>query len=223
MGEQIPAFDLYRELEVSKDASVGTIEVAWRSLAKRNHPDTGSEPSHPDRMSRLNVAHDWLSDPSRRLEYDRSRSRESGMTAIRRAAETAAPQQAGPSRQRPTDASNVPHEPTASAPVALHQEPKSLQDRIRDLENSPAPMAYVRKQIPLWGFGADILYIVIFAGAAIGIVSEMAAGRRSMSDSIGILVVLLLLVAGGCLLLTWFGYMYRRAFRLQKERRRQDH
>lgn len=84
-------------------------------------------------------------------------------------------------------------------------------------------MAYVRKQIPLWGFGADILYIVIFAGAAIGIVSEMVAGRRSMSDSVGILVVLLLLVAGGCLLLTWFGYMYRRAFRLQRERRRQDH
>lgn len=97
-----------------------------------------------------------------------------------------------------------------------------MQDRIRDLEKSPDPIAHVRSHFPLWGFGAAILYTLIFAGAGLGVVGELAAGRRTFSDTVGILATLILLVVGGCLLLVWFGYMYRLAFRLRNQRGKQD-
>ncbi len=67
--EPIPTFDLYRELEVDRGASTETIDAAWRSLAKRFHPDTHDRVTGP-RMARINTAHDWLSDPLRRARYD---------------------------------------------------------------------------------------------------------------------------------------------------------
>jgi hypothetical protein len=69
-----PDFDLYRELEVDPDASAETIEAAWRSLAKRYHPD--ANPGLGDaRIRRLNDAHDWLIDPALRDRYDSQRHR----------------------------------------------------------------------------------------------------------------------------------------------------
>ena len=67
--DEIPAFDLYAELEVSERASRETIQAAYRSLQLRNHPDrlggdTGA------RAVRLNIARDWLTDPDRRAQYD---------------------------------------------------------------------------------------------------------------------------------------------------------
>jgi DnaJ-class molecular chaperone len=71
MPEPTPEFDLYAELEVSARASTETIEAAWRSLAKRNHPDTvESRESGTARMKRLNQARDWLTDSGRRRRYD---------------------------------------------------------------------------------------------------------------------------------------------------------
>lgn len=69
---QLPTFDLYRELEVHPDASPETIEAAWRSLAKRNHPDANPTIGI-DRIRRMNIAHDWLSDPALRARYDSMR------------------------------------------------------------------------------------------------------------------------------------------------------
>ncbi len=78
MSDQLPQFDLYRELEVDASATTETIEAAWRSLAKRHHPDiTGTAPD-PERIKRLNLAHDWLVDPQLRGRYDESRSRKEG-------------------------------------------------------------------------------------------------------------------------------------------------
>jgi S-DNA-T family DNA segregation ATPase FtsK/SpoIIIE len=74
MPEQLPDFDLYRELEVHEAASVETIEAAWRSLAKRNHPDTAPDRAAAAvRMARLNVARDWLTAPELRARYDAAR------------------------------------------------------------------------------------------------------------------------------------------------------
>lgn len=67
----MPAFDLYRELEVDPQATTETIEAAWRSLVKRFHPDL--QPGRRialEKTRRLNVAHDWLVDPPRRARYD---------------------------------------------------------------------------------------------------------------------------------------------------------
>ena len=69
MAAEIPAFDLYAELEVSERASIETIQAAYRSLQLRNHPDRVG-PEAGDRAVRLNIARDWLTDPERRARYD---------------------------------------------------------------------------------------------------------------------------------------------------------
>lgn len=70
--QTLPADDLYARLEISTDASSEVIEVAWRALLRRHHPDIAG-PSGLERAKRINVAHDWLSDPDLRGRYDRER------------------------------------------------------------------------------------------------------------------------------------------------------
>src|SRR5262245_41739302 len=79
----LPADDLYARLELPVDATPEAVEIAWRALLKRHHPDVAG--SHADDLAkRINVAHDWLSDPELRARYDeerhpgRRRSRGSG-------------------------------------------------------------------------------------------------------------------------------------------------
>jgi curved DNA-binding protein CbpA len=71
----LPTDDLYARLELSLDASPEAIEVAWRALLKRHHPDVaGGSPDADERSKRINVAHDWLSNPELRARYDRERA-----------------------------------------------------------------------------------------------------------------------------------------------------
>ena len=68
----LPADDLYARLEVPVDASPETIEIAWRALLRRHHPDVAG-PDGLATATAINVAHDWLSDPDLRAHYDRER------------------------------------------------------------------------------------------------------------------------------------------------------
>lgn len=68
----LPHDDLYARLELPVDASPEAIEIAWRALLKRHHPDVAG--AHADDIAkRINVAHDWLSDPALRERYDLER------------------------------------------------------------------------------------------------------------------------------------------------------
>jgi hypothetical protein len=68
----LPSDDLYLRLGVPTDASVEAIELAWRGLLRRHHPDVAG-PDGLELAKRINVAHDWLSDPALRARYDRER------------------------------------------------------------------------------------------------------------------------------------------------------
>lgn len=68
----LPPDDLYARLELPIDASFEAVEVAWRALLKRHHPDVAG-PAADGVAKRINVAHDWLSDPELRARYDRER------------------------------------------------------------------------------------------------------------------------------------------------------
>jgi curved DNA-binding protein CbpA len=68
----LPPDDLYARLELPLDASFEAIEIAWRALLKRHHPDVAGAAAD-DVAKRINVAHDWLSDPDLRQRYDRER------------------------------------------------------------------------------------------------------------------------------------------------------
>ena len=76
----LPADDLYARLEVAVDAGPEVIEVAWRSLLRQHHPDVAG-PSGLERSKKINVAHDWLSDPVLRALYDRERGLRSSVRA----------------------------------------------------------------------------------------------------------------------------------------------
>lgn len=68
----LPSDDLYARLGVPIDASVEAIELAWRGLLRRHHPDVAGDEGL-EVAKRVNVAHDWLSDPALRARYDRER------------------------------------------------------------------------------------------------------------------------------------------------------
>ncbi|MEO6208094.1 MAG: J domain-containing protein [Candidatus Limnocylindrales bacterium] len=67
----LPTDDLYGRLGLPADASFEAIEIAWRGLLRRYHPDVAG-PAGLDPAKRINVAHDWLSDPELRAQYDRA-------------------------------------------------------------------------------------------------------------------------------------------------------
>jgi curved DNA-binding protein CbpA len=69
----LPADDLYRRLGVPPDASFEAIELAWRGLLRQHHPDVAGQDGL-ELAKRINVAHDWLSDPDLRRRYDRERA-----------------------------------------------------------------------------------------------------------------------------------------------------
>lgn len=76
----LPSDDIYARLELPADATPEAIEIAWRSLVRRHHPDVAG-PAGLERAKRINVAHDWLSDPQLRARYDRERGLPSSSVA----------------------------------------------------------------------------------------------------------------------------------------------
>jgi curved DNA-binding protein CbpA len=73
----VPSDDLYARLEVDAECSFETIEIAWRALLKRHHPDIAGA-NGLELAKRINVAHDWLADRDLRARYDRERGIRSG-------------------------------------------------------------------------------------------------------------------------------------------------
>jgi molecular chaperone DnaJ len=63
--------DYYQLLQVSPDASAEDVKRAYRKLAREFHPDRNPDPAARERMAEINRAYEVLSDPERRVRYDR--------------------------------------------------------------------------------------------------------------------------------------------------------
>jgi molecular chaperone DnaJ len=66
--------DFYKELGVSSDASAEEIKRAYRKLARDLHPDANpNDLAAEERFKAVSEAHNVLSDPAKRKEYDETR------------------------------------------------------------------------------------------------------------------------------------------------------
>lgn len=65
------ARDYYEVLGVPRSASAEELQRAFRTLARRYHPDVNSDPSAEERFKEINEAYHVLSDPQTRARYDR--------------------------------------------------------------------------------------------------------------------------------------------------------
>jgi molecular chaperone DnaJ len=64
--------DYYEALGVSKNATPDEIKKAYRKLARQYHPDTNQgDKQAEERFKKISEAHDVLSDPEKRKQYDR--------------------------------------------------------------------------------------------------------------------------------------------------------
>lgn len=69
-----PGFDPYKVLQIDPEADVEVIQVVYRRLARKYHPDVAPGPEAAARMLELNSAFEILGDEARRERYDRDRA-----------------------------------------------------------------------------------------------------------------------------------------------------
>jgi curved DNA-binding protein CbpA len=73
-GPTDPGFDPYKILRIDPEADDEIIQVVYRRLARRYHPDVMPGPEAAARMVEVNAAMEILGDPARRAAFDRERA-----------------------------------------------------------------------------------------------------------------------------------------------------
>jgi DnaJ domain len=133
--QTLPSDDLYARLGVPFDASPEAIDLAWRGLLRRHHPDVAG-PDGLELAKRINVAHDWLSDPDLRRRYDRERAPGIRSGRAPRAGQTWEAPVRWPVRRPPTTAEQV-------AAVVERVGRLTVDELDRMALAEPAPIAFV--------------------------------------------------------------------------------
>ena len=62
----------YQVLQLDTSAEQEVVQAAFKRLAFKYHPDRSTDPSAAERMRELIAAHDLLTDPVRKAQYDKS-------------------------------------------------------------------------------------------------------------------------------------------------------
>jgi hypothetical protein len=135
-----PGFDPYRVLQVDPEADAEIIQVVYRRLARKYHPDVMPGPEAEARMTEINSAMEILGDPERRAAYDRGRDFQDAMARSAAAAEEAAAGQPGGDRAGPESAGGTPPGP-GSASAGEAWDAKSRPSTAKRPTGAPAAKA----------------------------------------------------------------------------------
>jgi curved DNA-binding protein CbpA len=145
----LPPDDLYARLELPPDASFEAIEIAWRALLKRHHPDIAGAAA-VEVAKRINVAHDWLSDPVLRERYDRERHPRRSAPGARGVPGSRVPPggrgsiRSAPDRPRATTRPRPPVDPAAAMAAHLDRVRRLNDDELDRLSLAEtAPIAFI--------------------------------------------------------------------------------
>ncbi|KAK6127846.1 hypothetical protein DH2020_038415 [Rehmannia glutinosa] len=70
-AKRAPSSDYYKVLNVSRNATLQEIKAAYRSLARKYHPDMNKGPGAEEKFKEIGAAYEVLSDTEKRSLYDR--------------------------------------------------------------------------------------------------------------------------------------------------------
>jgi len=142
--------DYYEVLQVSPRAEADVIRAAYRTLARKYHPDHGGDAR---RMIALNDAWDVLGDPARRADYDASR--------------TGAESQPAPTAQSPLAATppEAAAQPESGAP---RQTDATMQAHARPSVRDRPGLRPVRRLVPGEIARYDVVYLEWLQRATFG-------------------------------------------------------
>jgi hypothetical protein len=149
----LPDDDLYDRLELPVGASFEAVEVAWRSLLRTHHPDVAGS-AGLELSKRINVAHDWLSDPVLRERYDSERypTLRTGRLGTHGAAARAGHRAGWAPEARTAAARRPPVDPAAALERFLDRVGRLTADELDRLDCAdPAPIAFfatIRRFLP---------------------------------------------------------------------------
>jgi curved DNA-binding protein CbpA len=101
----------YIALGIAEDADAEAIKSAFRSRAKRLHPDFNPSPVAAKQFHRLHEAYATLSDPRKRAAYDRPWKKESAQRSAEQKAKASSAPKPPPNTERPRDADGVQAKP----------------------------------------------------------------------------------------------------------------
>jgi curved DNA-binding protein CbpA len=175
----LPDDDLYARLEVPVDASYETIEIAWRALLRRHHPDVAGDEGLAQAKA-INVAHDWLSSPDLRARYDR----EHGIRTAASSAASASPT-ATAAGQRPRPAARRrPADPRAALERFIDRVGRLTADELDRLDCAePAPIAFVAT-IERFLSEADLAAVAAAEAAVIARLPVASRARPAVRDAV---------------------------------------
>ena len=125
--------DYYKILQVSPDAAPEVIQMAYKALAKKYHPDLNPDNAEQaqERMKELNEAFEILSDPEKRARYDAAQkstkstasaaSQPKTDTSTQQPHETQSPQQPSPEKENTPSSTKSATSPSGSSATSSSQ------------------------------------------------------------------------------------------------------
>jgi curved DNA-binding protein CbpA len=129
--------DLYEILQVHPRAEAEVVRAAYRTLARKYHPDHGGDAV---RMTQINDAWDVLGDSARRAVYDASRNTSGPIRAAAAARSTAERSPDRPAAAQPRRSAERPDEgPAEPAPRHAPSPAKERESTVRYDPGAPKP------------------------------------------------------------------------------------